>query len=101
MLESYAAKGTVSAPEAATMHGLLNYAGGFVVGRCLKPAARQFGNLQSGSSDAEFVSRLCNDTCRIIGQMRPREIRFLSSDRPAVIYTTARMRTGREPGVLL
>ena len=41
MLESYAAKDTVSAPEAATMHGLLNYAGGFVVGHCLKPAARQ------------------------------------------------------------
>ena len=28
MLASCAAKGTVSAPEAATMHGLLNYAGG-------------------------------------------------------------------------
>ena len=94
MLESYAAKGTVSAPEAATMHGLLNYAGGFVVGRCLKPAARQFASLQSGSSDTELISRLCNDTCRIINRMRPREIRFLSSDRPAVIYTDGAYENG-------
>ena len=94
VLESYAAKGTVSAPEAATMHGLLNYAGGFVVGRCLKPAARQFASLQSGSSDTELISRLCNDTCRIINRMRPREIPFVSSDRPAVIYTDAAYENG-------
>ena len=94
MLESYAAKGTVSAPEAATVHGLLNYASGFVVGRCLKPAARQFASLQSGSSDTELISRLCNDTCRIINRMRPREFRFLSSDRPAVIYTDCEYENG-------
>ena len=80
--------------EAATMHGLLNYAAGFVVGRCLKPSARQFGHLQSGSSDTELTSRLCNDTCKIISRMRPREIRSLSSDRPAVIYTDGAYENG-------
>ena len=87
MLASYSNKGTVSISEAATMHGLLNYAGGFVVGRCLKPAARQFGNMQGGSTDAAFISRLCRDTGEIINRMRPRQIRYLSNDFPAVIYT--------------
>ena len=93
MLASYSNKGTISTTEAATMHGLLNYAGGLVVGRCLKPAARQFGNMQGGSTDAAFISRLCRDTGEIINRMRPRQIRYLSNDLPAVIYTDGALET--------
>ena len=87
MLTAYAAKGSVSSSEAATMHGLLNYAGGFVVGRCLKPAARYFANVTSGSSDSEKVSKICADTMGLLRAMQPRIVRSLSNCRPAVIYT--------------
>ena len=87
MLTAYATKGAVSSSEAATMHGLLNYAGGFVVGRCLKPAARYFANMTSGSSDSEKVSKVCNDTMDLLRAMQPRIVRSLSNCRPAVIYT--------------
>lgn len=53
MLEAYSKRGMVSTSEATTMHGLLNYAGGFVVGPCLKPSSRvwkpAFGVVRCGA----------------------------------------------------
>ena len=87
MLEAYISKGSISGSEAATMHGLLNYAGGFVVGRCLKPAARFFASMSNGSHDKEKVSKVCADTIQLLKNMQPRIVKCLNSNRPAVIYT--------------
>lgn len=73
--------------EAATMHGLLNYAGGFVIGRSLKPAARYFSSLVSGSTDAKMITRICRDTQHLLMSMQPRVIKHLSDNRPAIVYT--------------
>ena len=98
MLKSYVSRGSVTPGEAATMHGLLNYAGGFVVGRCLKPAARYFASMTMGSSDKEKVSKVCSDTIQLLEAMKPRVIRSLKTCQPAIIYTDEHLRMEKERG---
>ena len=87
MLKTYRSRGAISSSEAATMHGLLNYAGGFVIGRCLKPAARFFSNLTSGCTDAGRVETICSDTIDLLSSMQPRVIRSLQASHSSIIYT--------------
>lgn len=95
MLEGFQSRKAVLPSEAASMHGLLNYAGGFVVGRSLKPAARYFAALPNGTTDERMISRICQDTSKLLQSMKPRILRYLEDSRPALLYTDGAFEGGK------
>lgn len=90
LLKNFEERQNIQPGEAATMHGLLNHAGGFVIGRSLKPAARYVFASTVGSNDLKMiarVARICQDIQHLLRSMQPRVIGHLNDNRPAIVYT--------------
>ena len=73
---------SLSPSEAAQVHGLLNFAGGFVVGRALKTSCKSFSNLTQGCNDKTQVVEITSKTIELLQAMRPRLLKPLSLSKP-------------------
>ena len=87
LLKRFAEQRSISSSEAAQMHGLLNFAGSFVLGRALKASARTFASLSHGTSDTRIIAPLVESTLDILDEMAPRILQPTLMDKPTLIYT--------------
>eukprot|EP00435_Cladocopium_sp_Y103_P018632 s3736_g4.t1 len=78
----------ISQSLAASIPGLLNFASGFALGRCLQPAAQGFSTLSTGISlTPKGLSDLCEHTMKVLDAMRPRQVSANDTQVPVIIYT--------------
>lgn len=87
MLKSFAEKGSITSGEASRMRGLMNFAGGFVMGRAIKPVSRLFAVLQHGTNDKALVKTVTNASLEILMALRPRVLTPCKCFDNFVIYT--------------
>ena len=88
MVSKVAEEGRVSVTNAASIHGLLNFASGFTLGKALQIAAQGFSMLASGVSLPTATLRdLCEHTDIVVKALQPREIEVPVQPLPVIIYT--------------
>eukprot|EP00435_Cladocopium_sp_Y103_P008155 s2534_g2.t1 len=88
MVQKVSTEGRVTATDAASIHGLLNFASGFILGKSLQTSAHGFSMLASGVSLSEHHLRdLCEHTSIILDALEPREINLPMQPIPVIIYT--------------
>ena len=73
---------------ASSIHGLLNYASGFVLGLALKMYTNVFAGLAAGTlALEEHVNRRLDELLELLPRQCPRCIQISTDERPCVIYT--------------
>ena len=74
---------------ATSLHGLLNFASGFVLGSALKPIAREYSQMavRPATYDNEAIIRLNGMLCAVLSAMRPRIFTVTDPREPLLIYT--------------
>ncbi|CAJ1416944.1 unnamed protein product [Effrenium voratum] len=73
---------------ASSIHGLLNYASGFVLGLALKMYTNVFAGLAAGKlALEEHVNRRLDELLELLPRQCPRCIQISTDERPCVIYT--------------
>ena len=78
----------VSPSTAASIHGLLNFASGFTLGKALQTSAHGFSMLSSGIALEKHAARaLCEHTLIILETLEPREVALPVQSVPVIIYT--------------
>ena len=88
MISQVATEGKVLQSTAASIHGLLNFASGFTLGKSLQMAAHGFSLLASGFTlPAESLKDLCNHSLIILKTLQPRNIELPINFSPVIIYT--------------
>lgn len=80
--------GKVTCSVAASIHGLLNFASGFALGKALQPAAQGFSSLAAGLElrPAAFAD-LCEHSLMVLKSLRPRRVATADETLPLIIYT--------------
>ena len=101
LLKRFAEQKSISASEAAQMHGLLNFAGSFVLGRALKGSARAFASLTHGTTDVRAIAPLVENTLDILDEMAPRILQPTLMDKPILISLMERTKEASRLGELL
>ena len=87
MVSKVASEGAIKASTAASIHGLLNFASGFTVGKALQVAAQGFSTLASGLSlSRPALQDLCDHTRIVLEALGPREVALPIQSSPVVIY---------------
>ena len=79
-----AQQGKVTSSAAASIHGPLNFASGFALGKPLQPAAQGFSSLEL--QPAVFAD-LCEHPLTILRSLRPRKVATSDDPLPIIIYT--------------
>ena len=88
LISQVAEDGKISPSLAASIHGLLNFASGFTLGKSLQMSAHGFSLLASGASmSPEALRQLCDHSTIILETLRPRCIELPVQNSPALIYT--------------
>lgn len=88
MVAKVADDGRVSQADAASIHGLLNFASGFTVGKALQISAQGFSVLSSGvAMSSKALQDLCEHTQVILESLGPREVSTAMRTTPVLIYT--------------
>ena len=87
LLQPLTVSGKVTKREAAVIHGLLNFAGNFVLGRALKPCLHEFASFLSSIPEARRVRETAQATLNILANLRPRWLRRHENDKPVILYT--------------
>eukprot|EP00435_Cladocopium_sp_Y103_P018012 s3778_g4.t1 len=88
MIAKVRADGQVSATNAASIHGLLNFASGFTLGKALQTASHGFSMLASGHVlSANHLASLCDHAAIILAALTPREVELPIQPQPVIIYT--------------
>eukprot|EP00435_Cladocopium_sp_Y103_P001353 s5288_g1.t1 len=73
---------------AASLAGILNFCGGFVLGHALKPATHALSKwLSAGSFPAEATNEMCNLIEFLVDASRPRSIAMDRDLQPIIVYT--------------
>lgn len=87
MVSKVSCDGAIKTSTAASIHGLLNFASGFTVGKALQVAAQGFSTLASGLSlSRSAVQNLCDHTLIVLEALGPREVALPIQSSPVVIY---------------
>ena len=85
-----------STAVASTLHGLLNFAGGYVLGQSLKPAARAVSAIlfrKAAPSQGRLREIIALVKC-VTERARPRVIEVNDQSRPLIIYTDGSFENG-------
>ena len=71
------------------IHGMLNFAGGFVLGHALKPATRMFSDISCGriAHGSAFIKHGCNMVHQVASFAKPRILSSADSRKPIILYT--------------
>ena len=71
------------------VHGMLNFAGGFVLGHALKPATRMFSDISCGriAHGSAFIKHACNMVHQVASFAKPRVLSSADSRKPIILYT--------------
>ncbi|CAE7215102.1 unnamed protein product [Symbiodinium sp. CCMP2456] len=88
MLRAIASGKDVSRSEVASLHGLLNFAGGLILGFELKPTARMLSRALSGPflGNTPELKQACASALDVIAQCRPKRCPASISP-PIILYT--------------
>ena len=88
MISKVQSEGVVNLSTAASIHGLLNFASGFTLGKALHMSAHGFSQIAAGHSLSRLALRdLCEHSLIILRSLTPREITLPVERRPIVVYT--------------
>ena len=88
LINQVAKEGRVLPSMAASIHGLLNFASGFTLGKSLQMSAHGFSLLASGATmSPEALQQLCDHSAIILETLRPRCIELPVQNSPVLIYT--------------
>ena len=88
MVQQVAQEGHVSSATAASIHGLLNFASGFALGKALQPAAQGFSTLAMGVTlQPATLAGLCEHTAMVLKSLQPRKVSSADILQPIIIYT--------------
>ena len=88
MVSQVSEDGRVAQTVAASIHGLLNFASGFTLGKALQTSAHGFSMLASGTAlDKRSIRALCEHTLIVLETLEPREVALPLQSVPVVIYT--------------
>eukprot|EP00435_Cladocopium_sp_Y103_P057446 s2110_g19.t1 len=88
MVTKVSDSGRVSPAEAASIHGLLNFASGFTLGKSLQISAQGFSMLASGLAlSPGHLRDLCEHASIILESLQPRQVELPIQPTPVVIYT--------------
>ena len=88
MVQQVAQEGRVSSAAAASIHGLLNFASGFALGKALQPAAQGFSTLAMGVTlQPATLASLCEHTLMVLKSLQPRKVSSADILQPIIIYT--------------
>jgi hypothetical protein len=88
LIDRAAQEGKVTSSAAASIHGLLNFASGFSLGKALQPAAQGFSSLATGVELQPAVfADLCEHALTILRSLRPRKVATSDEPVPIIIYT--------------
>ena len=91
-----------STAVASTLHGLLNFAGAYVLGHSLKPAARAVSAIRFGRaalSQGRLREIIALVKC-VTERARPRVIEVNDQSKPLIIYTDGSFEDGRWAAVI-
>ena len=88
MIQQAACDGKVSCTVAASVHGRLNFASGFALGKALQPSAQGFSSLASGLElRPTAFADLCEHAFTVLKSLQPRRIATADETLPMIIYT--------------
>ena len=80
---------------AASIHGLLNFATGFTLGKALQPAAARFSQAASSTLSAGDVKLLGLHTLEVLQIIQPRNISLADVETPILVYTDGAYESGK------
>ena len=97
LLEETAAITTLDKRQAQVVHGNLNFAMGFFLGKPLMVAARAFALLTTDKHRAtpQQIRQLCAWTHALVGQLAPKTVEPDGDTSPVLIFTDAAYEDGR------
>eukprot|EP00435_Cladocopium_sp_Y103_P032079 s2147_g8.t1 len=88
MIEQVHADQKLTSSTAASIHGLLNFASSFALGKALQPAAQGFSTLATGATLPPGVLReLCEHALSVLQSIQPRTVAASAEVAPILIYT--------------
>ena len=88
MVNKIKENGAVSSTDSASIHGLLNFASGFTLGKSLQTSSHGFSKLASGHAlSKQQLMDLCDHAAIILQSLAPREVEVANVPHPVVIYT--------------
>lgn len=88
IVSSFSELSAIPRGDAAALAGLLNFAGGFVMGHSLKPACRVLSECAAGRVlEGRDKDEFCSFTLKLLENLRPRTISVASVETPIVVYT--------------
>ncbi|CAJ1378275.1 unnamed protein product, partial [Effrenium voratum] len=88
--EAWVRSGWISPGEAASMHGVLNFAKGHFQGRALEPAAKFLSQIAAGGckeADRELLPEVVSYLHAVVRGSRPREFGIHDDCRPMLVFT--------------
>ena len=88
LLKPIAEGSEVSKAQLASLHGLINFAGGYVMGFELKPTARMLSKALTGPfmGNTDALRRACALALDVIGMCKPR-VCLATTRKPIILYT--------------
>ena len=87
-------EGKLHSHLAASIHGLLNFATGFTLGKALQPAAACFSQATSSPPKPEELNLMCRHTLEVLEAIQPRAISVASIETPILVYTDGAFESG-------
>eukprot|EP00438_Fugacium_kawagutii_P031349 Skav215373 [mRNA] locus=scaffold1391:913158:914213:- [translate_table: standard] len=85
----------VSKEQAAVLGGLLNFAGGFVMGHSFKPSSRILADCTAGRQlKGRDKDDFCNFTLTLLDSAKPRDVLASGVDTPGIVYTDGAFENG-------
>ena len=88
LIQQVAQEKAVTSSTAASLHGLLNFASGFALGKALQPAAQGFSSLAMGANlPPQVLADLCQHALTVLRSLQPRKVATSDEPHPIIIYT--------------
>eukprot|EP00435_Cladocopium_sp_Y103_P062657 s123_g24.t1 len=88
MIEQVYADQRLTTSTAASIHGLLNFASSFALGKALQPAAQGFSTLATGVTlPSRVLCELCEHALAVLQSLQPRTVAASAEVAPILIYT--------------
>ena len=88
LIQQVAQEKAVTSSTAASLHGLLNFASGFALGKALQPAAQGFSSLAMGANlPPRVLADLCQHALTVLRSLQPRKVATSDEPHPIIIYT--------------
>ena len=81
--------------ECASLHGMLNFACGFVLGNSLKPLARAVADMALHQAKWQTVREACDLAQVLLPEVKPRILSHPATDSRFILYTDGAFENGR------